>query len=1170
MTNQHRLDGPTLKRVDGRAELEVSFSLVHEGPAYGTIKCRLRVFHAALSGVEEQRLDETKDMKQAKYASLVFTASFTVKFAHTGKITMEVDVNEVGQSKGQWWQKALAAKTYDLGPSLNVKTRLSRDDQAPRMLQALNTAAGPVQKASSGHVLNDILTHVHAALVDNDAFRKGIVGSIDGTLSGRRLAAGAEAGATAKDKLAAVDEELSLIVTEKLLGLPYNMAGNVYGNCPIKNERGQTTFVNIPNDAFWELMRPSADEITYPWCTECQQLTTMVNYLRGVDLWQLVPANKGELAAQRASVSVAKAAGGKAIEDKKTVNGNLPKTLYEDEGLGPGDFFVFNVEGYWIEDDTPVKPEDKDKPRKRKVVSKEVVDEYTEAERQKYKPELIPPQHPDNRPHISCILRTFQRAGNWFFQLMDTGGQPPNPEGYALFRRSEPQMEGICDGRFLTAVRPDGYAAGVAPCVAIGIFPKSHKTDIAKLKKAHERALVARPVAVARLFIFERETKAVLYATPLLRTYGDDPHQNFPPARLAWSLRNLPHSKEIGAFWAVWGPRGPLARRMIDSRRASLADIRAEFAASTEPSKEFNNAVLSKFNYGEASGFLFLENIVAMSPETTEELHGGKAKFRFPLDDTDPNHYKKFGYVEVTKINSAHKSASWLQDKRYDLNTYAWDQHVFGDRSIRKCTAEVMSTDTVQELQFVDGQIEIDESRLGEIKGRCYHKPKGKKSIDFPNGSVPPKPGSKQGATVAKAKKNKKSKQHLEVTISKDTLAVVPKLALFVELELPVIDNRYPRPDKFADYPLFRGDFPMKPPGCKGKPGKDECPDFFPYECPSDCAYIVKLRDVRGKVGNIHREGNKFVGRVPYLDGAKLVLTTLASCKAKVQIVGSGQVVDGTTSVPSKPLSLNVGSNSLTITVTGLNQQQDSCKLDIVREAPSSVHTLASLKTSAGKLVQVGNDAAGFDPNVLDYDLVDTINQYISFTPTLGTDVSTLSVDGKAHASGQAIGKTFTSFGPHVVVFRVVAQDGTAGEYRVNFRRGNADTRLERLQVYVGWTEQKVSKQVGPDPSQSSADKEVYDVTIADDVDRIKIVAQPSFSGAKVYLDGAPMSGSKQLDLSDDEVAGEPVLKSNVATIVTLEVVAQNLLRRVYELRVMRPKDDTDALEGDESDEWLD
>src|SRR5690606_539163 len=124
-----------------------------------------------------------------------------------------------------------------------------------------------------------------------------------------------------------------------------------------------------------------------------------------------------------------------------------------------------------------------------------------------------------------------------------------------------------------------------------------------------------------RLFIFERETKAVLYATPLLRTYGDDPHQNFPPARLAWSLRNLPHSKTIGAFWAVWGPRGPLARRMIDSRRASLADIRAEFAGSTTPSKEFNNVVLSKFNYGEMSGFLFLENIVAMSPDTTEELH---------------------------------------------------------------------------------------------------------------------------------------------------------------------------------------------------------------------------------------------------------------------------------------------------------------------------------------------------------------------------------------------------------------------------------------------------------------------------------------------------------------------------------------------------------------------
>ncbi|NJL27363.1 MAG: hypothetical protein HC897_05450, partial [Thermoanaerobaculia bacterium] len=172
MTNQHRLDGPTLKPVDGQAKLDAGFSLVHDGPAYGTIKCRLRVFHAALASDEEKQLfDQTKDMKQTEHASLVFTTSFTVPFERTGKISMEVEVNEVGQSKGQWWQKTLAAKTYELGPELNVKTRLSRGDQAPRMLQALNTAAGPVPGKTSGHVLNDILTHIHAALVDNDAFR---------------------------------------------------------------------------------------------------------------------------------------------------------------------------------------------------------------------------------------------------------------------------------------------------------------------------------------------------------------------------------------------------------------------------------------------------------------------------------------------------------------------------------------------------------------------------------------------------------------------------------------------------------------------------------------------------------------------------------------------------------------------------------------------------------------------------------------------------------------------------------------------------------------------------------------------------------------------------------------------------------------------------------------
>jgi hypothetical protein len=628
----------------------------------------------------------------------------------------------------------------------------------------------------------------------------------------------------------------------------------------------------------------------------------------------------------------------------------------------------------------------------------------------------------------------------------------------------------------------------------------------------------------------------------------------------------------LGAFWAVWAPRGPLARRMIDARSTSLHDVRSEFSSSTTPSKEFNNVVLSKFSYGEMSGFLFLENIVAMSPETTEELHAGKTAFRFPIDETDPDHYKKFGYVEVTKINSVHKSSSWLQDKRYDLNTYAWDQHVFGDRSIRKFTAEISSNAATQEVKFLTGAIEIDDSRFAEIKGRCFHRLRDKKSMDFPNGTVPPKPAEKhKGASAAKAKQD--PKQSVELSFGKDTLAFVDKYRLFVELELPVIDKRYPRPDKFDNYPLFRGDFPMQPPTCKGQPGPDECPDFFadgPNKCPSDCAYIVKLRGLRAGGGvAIHKQGDKFVGTVPYLAGQSLALTAQASCKAKISIVGAGSSVNGTTSVPVPAIALPVGKTTLTVTATAANSTQASATLELTREAPSSVHTLAALTASAGKLVQVGNEASGFDPAVLEYNLVDTNNQVVSLTPTLATDVATLAVDGKSHTSGKPVSKTFTSFGPHQVVIRVTGQDGSSGEYRVHYRRGSADNRLSKLQVYIKWAEQKVVKQVTGDGGDEQADKETYTVEIPDDVDRVKIVATPAFAAAKLYMDGEPMARTTELDLPDDDVVGEPSLKSNVATIVTIEVEAQNLLRRAYELKILRPKDDEQRLEGDESDDWL-
>ena len=1147
MANQHRLDSPILVEKDDKLIITITFYMAGYLPknAEHAVTCRLQVYHDAVQLEDDQLLfDKQAQMKLTSFASQVYTLDFSVDRQKGGKISLDLTLVKSADSS------PLAKATYRLGPTLNAPVKIRRNDQAPRMLQALNTAAGPKAKPTSSHPLNDILEHVHAALVDNDGFRKGIASSIDGALSSRRQ--------LSPDKLVATDEQLSLVITEKFLGLPYQMAGNVYGNCYVPDVNKKARLVHLNNDVFWERMRPSSAEITYPWCTECQQLTTMVNYLRGVDIWALAPGAKGELGAQRASFKVAEAAGGTII-DESEAKGALASKLYTDANfpLGPGDFFVFNDEKHRITEGG-----------KEKIVSGSVVRGYSDEERKAKQPKPIPAQSPENHPHISCILRVFKRAGNYFFQLMDTGGQPPYSEGYPIYRRRTVGAEGICDGRFTTAVRPDGDAAGVAPCVGIGIWPKKYKTDFAKLERALERARFARPVALARLHLVERATGALLYATPLLRTYTNDREQNFSPARLAWSLRNVPHASTIEAFWSVWAPRGPLARRLIDSRHTSLFDVRSEFASGTTPSKEFNNVLLSKFPYVEAGGFLFLQNIVALGPTTAEELHAdAKVSYRFPSDDADPDYYKQFGYVEVSKINSVHSPKSWVQDKKFDLNTYVWDRHVFGDQAIRLVTAQVTKTDTTQDIKMLESSVEIDAAQFSQIAGKWYTKGLNPASPIFDKGKLLQAPGGKRDGQVAASASD--PKQSVSITLPADVAALAnqPKVHLYVELAMPVIDKRFARPDKFDSYPYFRGDFPVKPSNCPGNPKPDECPDFLPA-CPKSCQYIVRLRGLTlGGSGKLDApfdpETLSYSGSVSYLDGDALTLRASASCKATIEIKLGSQTLTTASGVESAPLRLSVGSNTIDVTATTLNNTTKHYQLKIERAKASKEHSLDDLRVAPGKLVQAADANAGFAPGTFAYEVVDTQDGKLGFTPKLTNPLAKLSVDGKPHASETEIVLAMTGFKAHTTTFEVVAEDGQSSKYEVVYRRGDANVELKTLRVLVNFKDQTLIENVQTGADQAAnPDTESYTVEVPDDTTRVRFVAVAAAETSKVFLDGQRLFGAKTLELSKLEpqgVEGEPPLQVNGPSIARIEVEAQNGRRRTYELEIRRPKDKVEA-----------
>jgi hypothetical protein len=185
--------------------------------------------------------------------------------------------------------------------------------------------------------------------------------------------------------------------------------------------------------------------------------------------------------------------------------------------------------------------------------------------------------------HVSCVLRRWTLPnGNPAIQLLDTNSHTEAIPGAKVaptipFLAKMDLSQGMTEGSPLVAIQSESNFAG------LGVPPERAITDeqLAHLAKV-------RPVGLARLIIGAESVvdkrpywadpmpaERVLYVSPMVLTWGPGDTDNYPIARFALSLRNIPYYASLTAYWIIYAPRRELADVMWaeGSRGRSIVEI---------------------------------------------------------------------------------------------------------------------------------------------------------------------------------------------------------------------------------------------------------------------------------------------------------------------------------------------------------------------------------------------------------------------------------------------------------------------------------------------------------------------------------------------------------------------------------------------------------------------
>ncbi len=394
------------------------------------------------------------------------------------------------------------------------------DPDAP---QAVNATPGADNKASGVGVLTPPRLCIALNSVKPDDSGKDT--SLDGILAvmAKRLEGGldvvwkkgGEAGLwdTTKWKDTDADERWARAITEVLLGMPYQGAAASYG-----------MFGPDKDTLFYGPFGDTSKEPIAPIGAACQHYSTYGVLSRGFTLSDVL--NQG--------FSCSDPSGTKVIEKGKwftdTEKKKIPKAI--EVGLGPGSLYVFNP------------APDSGKQRQ--------------------------------GSHIAFVLRVDKDQK--LAQFFDTGGlsMPERVQGPVPKIMEDFKSKGSYDEPWWDAVTTDYY-------IGMGVVKQP-----ADLEGAIKRLKTTRTIGLARLVITARDAKfasvidlkapppELVYVSRLLRMYGDDADKNFTYARYYWSLRDLPKTQELQAYWVIYAPRDVF----VDSKASAAAKAKAKSATA--------------------------------------------------------------------------------------------------------------------------------------------------------------------------------------------------------------------------------------------------------------------------------------------------------------------------------------------------------------------------------------------------------------------------------------------------------------------------------------------------------------------------------------------------------------------------------------------------------------
>ncbi|RAV19440.1 cadherin-like beta sandwich domain-containing protein [Paenibacillus contaminans] len=221
------------------------------------------------------------------------------------------------------------------------------------------------------------------------------------------------------------------------------------------------------------------------------------------------------------------------------------------------------------------------------------------------------------------------------------------------------------------------------------------------------------------------------------------------------------------------------------------------------------------------------------------------------------------------------------------------------------------------------------------------------------------------------------------------------------------------------------------------------------------------------------------------------VTPTVADSTATVKVNGNG----ATSGSAYGPISLAVGPNPVTITVTAQDgTTRKEYTITVTRE-PSSEATLGALTMSAGTL------NVPFAPGTTTYtSSVANSVASLSVTPTVADSTTMVKVNGNSATSGSAYGPIPLTVGSNPITITVTAQDGTTTkEYTITVTRApSADATLSELTISPGSLNE-------PFVSGTTS----YTASVANDVSSISVTATVANSTASVRVNGTEtVSGS--------------------------------------------------------------